>query len=85
MEPLGIIFNKGDEANLQCVGLGHTGMLCPVLHHTHKDQEGQQETREGLNCRVTEIVTANELQGQVSILQLPNKGQQDLSQYWSRE
>lgn len=86
MESLGIIFNKGDGANLQCVGLGHTGMLCLVLHQTCKGQKGQHETREGLHCRVIEIVTANELQGQVSILRLPRgQGHQDLSQDWSRE
>lgn len=46
-------------------------MLCPAFHHTHKVQERGQETREGLNWRRTKIVTTNDLQGQMSILELP--------------
>lgn len=46
-------------------------MLCPALHHTHTAQEREQETREGLNWRGTKIVTTNDLQGQMSILELP--------------
>lgn len=87
MEPPEIIFCEGDDrTSLQYVLLGCSGVLCPVLHDTHASQEGQQETRKSLNCRVTEMVAANDLQGQVSILQLPEgQGQRDSSQDQSRQ